>query len=137
MLIINFIVNSTSASNSNNVYVFLGINERKFNAIQLTGIDQITLQLIVDYIYTSSIKIDNNNVNSLLEAANCLNLSSLQSTCHYFLDQIEEMKLAKASETETQTLAPSLKEDKLSENLEEKATCEGMHIHSHTFVIYY
>ncbi|XP_029544876.1 kelch-like protein 23 isoform X1 [Oncorhynchus nerka] len=61
------------------------MKERSNNLIKLTGIDYDVLSALVNYVYTSRVNITETNVQSLLEAADLLQFSSVKKACEDFL----------------------------------------------------
>nr|XP_046217099.1 kelch-like protein 23 isoform X3 [Oncorhynchus gorbuscha] len=61
------------------------MKERSNNLIKLTGIDYDVLSALVNYVYTSRVNITEANVQSLLEAADLLQFSSVKKACEDFL----------------------------------------------------
>ena len=64
-----------------------GVDDRKFNAVRLTGINRDTLEQIVHYMYTCQVTITSSSVLPLHAAAKCLQLSHLQNLCKKFTSE--------------------------------------------------
>lgn len=66
--------------------MFTNIHRESFaSKINLNGIDAATLSILVDFIYTSSLEITENNVQNVLAGANLLQLSPVVDACCRFL----------------------------------------------------
>ncbi|XP_076858786.1 kelch-like protein 23 [Brachyhypopomus gauderio] len=63
----------------------LDMRERSHGVINLSGVDAETLSALMDYVYSSKVSITQANVQSLLEAADLLQFSSLKKACEEFL----------------------------------------------------
>ncbi|XP_023661511.2 kelch-like protein 23 [Paramormyrops kingsleyae] len=61
------------------------MRERSNSVIRLSGIDSDILTALVDYVYTSKVNITQTNVQSLLEAADLLQFSTVKMACENFL----------------------------------------------------
>lgn len=61
------------------------MRERTNSLIKLTGVDCGVLGVLVDYVYTAQVCITENNVQSLLEAADLLQFVSVKQACEEFL----------------------------------------------------
>ncbi|XP_035698488.1 kelch-like protein 24 isoform X1 [Branchiostoma floridae] len=62
-----------------------GHNESKKDKIEIGGVSAVALQLLVDYAYTSKITVTADNVQSLYEAANMLQVKGVEDRCEEFL----------------------------------------------------
>ncbi|CAN8028296.1 unnamed protein product [Ixodes persulcatus] len=60
--------------------------ERTQNRVVLNGVEADTLRDLLEYAYTSKITISRTNVQSLLSAANLLDISPIRETCCSFLE---------------------------------------------------
>ncbi|XP_065108376.1 kelch-like protein 23 [Paramisgurnus dabryanus] len=63
----------------------LDMRERTNDIINLPCIDGATLGSLINYVYTSKVRITQSNVQSLLEAADLLQFSSVKKACENFL----------------------------------------------------
>ncbi|XP_072541170.1 kelch-like protein 23 [Salminus brasiliensis] len=63
----------------------LDMRERSNGIIRLPGVDGDILSALVNYVYTSKVSITQANVQSLLEAADLLQFSSVKKACEEFL----------------------------------------------------
>uniref|UniRef100_A0AAY4AXA1 Kelch-like family member 23 n=1 Tax=Denticeps clupeoides TaxID=299321 RepID=A0AAY4AXA1_9TELE len=63
----------------------LDMRERSTQLISLPGVDADILEALVNYAYTSSVSITQTNVQSLLEAADLLQFSTVKRACEEFL----------------------------------------------------
>uniref|UniRef100_A0A668B033 BTB domain-containing protein n=1 Tax=Myripristis murdjan TaxID=586833 RepID=A0A668B033_9TELE len=61
------------------------MRERSKSVIKLTGIDCDVLGVLVNYMYSARVCITESNVQSLLEAADLLQLNSVKQACEEFL----------------------------------------------------
>ncbi|KAF7660296.1 hypothetical protein LDENG_00284950 [Lucifuga dentata] len=61
------------------------MREKSTSVIKLTGIDGSVLGALVNYVYTARVCIDDSNVQSLLEAADLLQFTSVKQACEEFL----------------------------------------------------
>nr|XP_033799803.1 kelch-like protein 23 isoform X2 [Geotrypetes seraphini] len=61
------------------------MKEKSKNRIKLSGIDHSVLEALINYTYTSEIKITQRNVQSLLQAADLLQFVSVKKACEQFL----------------------------------------------------
>lgn len=61
--------------------------EQRQNRVVLNGVEADTLRELIEYAYTSSITITRANVQSLLSAANLLDVAQVKSVCCAFLEQ--------------------------------------------------
>ncbi|XP_041856783.1 kelch-like protein 23 [Melanotaenia boesemani] len=61
------------------------MKERSNSVIKLTGVDCGVLGALVDYVYTAQVSITENNVQSLLEAADLLQFITVKQACEEFL----------------------------------------------------
>ncbi|XP_041116506.1 kelch-like protein 23 [Polyodon spathula] len=61
------------------------MRERSNNLIKLSGIDSDVLTALVNYVYTSQLRITEKNVQSLWEAADLLQFVSVKKACEEFL----------------------------------------------------
>ncbi|XP_035698491.1 kelch-like protein 24 [Branchiostoma floridae] len=62
-----------------------GHSESKKDKIEIGGVSAEALQQLVDYAYTSKITVTTDNVQSLYEAANMLQVKSVEDRCEQFL----------------------------------------------------
>ncbi|KAH7977365.1 hypothetical protein HPB49_001091 [Dermacentor silvarum] len=65
--------------------MFTGFTESRANKITLQGLDGTALALLIDYVYSAEIQVTEENVQTLLPAANLLQLSDVQEACCEFL----------------------------------------------------
>lgn len=65
--------------------MFTGFTERDSSRVVLQGVDPEALHILVDYVYTSSVDVTEENVQSLLPAANLLQLTDVRDACCEFL----------------------------------------------------
>jgi len=65
--------------------MFTGFTERDSSRVTLQGLDPEALQILVDYVYTSQVEVTEDNVQSLLPAANLLQLGDVKDACCEFL----------------------------------------------------
>lgn len=65
--------------------MFTGFTESRANKITLQGLDGTALSLLIDYVYSAEIQVTEDNVQTLLPAANLLQLSDVQEACCEFL----------------------------------------------------
>merc|ERR1719348_2743674 len=65
--------------------MFTGFTERDSSRVTLQGIDPEDLQILVEYVYTSEVDVTEDNVQSLLPAANLLQLTDVRDACCEFL----------------------------------------------------
>ena len=101
--IVYFILN-IYYNNCNEAYfviIYSGVENKKFNAVRLTGIDHNTLQLIVNYMYTSNISLTPGTVSAFTEAAKCLQLVSLQKVCELYASQYAQQAINHLGQYET------------------------------------
>lgn len=61
------------------------MREKSTSVIKLTGIDGSVLGALLNYVYTAQVCINERNVQSLLEAADLLQFSSVKQACEEFL----------------------------------------------------
>ncbi|XP_076026080.1 kelch-like protein 23 [Genypterus blacodes] len=61
------------------------MREKSTSVINMTGIDGSVLGALVNYVYTAQVCIDERNVQSLLEAADLLQFSTVKQACEEFL----------------------------------------------------
>ncbi|KAG8238147.1 hypothetical protein J437_LFUL017260 [Ladona fulva] len=66
--------------------MFHRFDEKKRGRIHLKDFDPLALKLIIDYVYTSEIRVTEDNVQSLLPAANLLQLTDIRDACCVFLE---------------------------------------------------
>ena len=74
-----------AASSSYFYAMFTGFTERDSTRVVLQGIDPEALHILVDYVYTSEVDVTEDNVQSLLPAANLLQLTDVRDACCEFL----------------------------------------------------
>ena len=65
--------------------MFTGFTERDSSRVVLQGVDPEALHILVDYVYTSCVDVTEDNVQSLLPAANLLQLNDVRDACCEFL----------------------------------------------------
>ncbi|XP_066299097.1 kelch-like protein 3 [Branchiostoma lanceolatum] len=66
--------------------MFCGVhNESKMDKIEIGGVSAEALQLLVDYAYTSKIAITDENIHTVYEAANMLQIRCVEYHCENFL----------------------------------------------------
>merc|ERR1719342_717791 len=65
--------------------MFTGFTERDSSRVVLQGVDPEALHILVDYVYTSQVDVTEDNVQSLLPAANLLQLTDVRDACCEFL----------------------------------------------------
>jgi len=65
--------------------MFTGFTERESSRVTLQGLDPEALQTLVDYVYTSLVEVTEENVQTLLPAANLLQLGDVRDACCEFL----------------------------------------------------
>ena len=65
--------------------MFTGFTEKESSRVTLQGLDPEALQTLVDYVYTSLVEVTEENVQSLLPAANLLQLGDVRDACCEFL----------------------------------------------------
>merc|ERR1719300_1490794 len=65
--------------------MFTGFTERDSSRVVLQGVDPEALHILVDYVYTSCVDVTEENVQSLLPAANLLQLTDVRDACCEFL----------------------------------------------------
>ncbi|XP_077473316.1 kelch-like protein 23 [Stigmatopora argus] len=61
------------------------MKERSKSIIKLAGVDRDVLAILIDYVYTARVSITEENVQSLLEAADLLQFVSVKQACEDFL----------------------------------------------------
>lgn len=70
--------------------MFTGFEESRQDRITIQGIDYQAISLLVEYMYTSNIQIQEENVQILLQAANLLQLIEVkQACCEYLQSQLD------------------------------------------------
>jgi len=74
-----------AASSSYFYAMFSGFTERDSSRVVLQGVDPDALHILVDYVYTSEVDVTEDNVQSLLPAANLLQLTDVRDACCEFL----------------------------------------------------
>ncbi|XP_037957159.1 ring canal kelch protein isoform X2 [Teleopsis dalmanni] len=65
--------------------MFTGFEESKQTRIALKGIDYRALELLIEYVYTSTVEVNEDNVQVLLTAANHLQLTDVRDACCDYL----------------------------------------------------
>ncbi|KAK2726496.1 hypothetical protein QYM36_000814 [Artemia franciscana] len=65
--------------------MFTNFEESKQDTVPLQGIDPQALQILLDYIYTAEVHVTEDNVQTLLPAANLLQLNDVKDACCEFL----------------------------------------------------
>ncbi|XP_022179017.1 ring canal kelch homolog [Myzus persicae] len=68
--------------------MFTHFEEKDKDLVVIKQLDSITLQLIVDFIYSGKIMITENNVQTLLSAANLMQLQEIKEVCCHFLQKL-------------------------------------------------
>lgn len=63
------------------------LSERSQEVITLKEVDQDSVELLISFVYTGSIEVTEDNVQSLLSAANLLHLTEVRDACCDFLRQ--------------------------------------------------
>lgn len=61
------------------------MRERSNSVIKLAGVDSAVLGALVNYVYTAQVRITEDNVQSLLEAADLLQFTTVKQACEEFL----------------------------------------------------
>ncbi|XP_023295821.1 ring canal kelch protein isoform X2 [Lucilia cuprina] len=65
--------------------MFTGFEESRQGRITLQGIDHHALELLIEYVYTSTVEVNEDNVQVLLTAANLLQLTDVRDACCDYL----------------------------------------------------
>jgi len=65
--------------------MFTGFTERDSNRVNIHGVDPEALTILIDYVYTSQVEVTEENVQTLLPAANLLQLTDVRDFCCDFL----------------------------------------------------
>lgn len=70
--------------------MFTSFEESRLDRITLQGVDPHALQLLINYVYTSRVEVNEDNVQVLLTAANLLQLIDVRDACcDYLQTQLE------------------------------------------------
>lgn len=70
--------------------MFTSFEESRLDRITLQGVDPHALQLLINYVYTSTVEVNEDNVQMLLIAANLLQLIDVRDACcDYLQTQLE------------------------------------------------
>lgn len=70
--------------------MFTGFEESRQDRITIQGVDYTALQLLVEYVYTSVVVVNEENVQVLLTAANLLQLTDVRDACcEYLIGQLD------------------------------------------------
>ena len=113
--------------------------EKYQNQVEINGFDGQIIELIIDYIYSGSVKIENKNVMDIVSASDYLQLDSLKHFCFEFLES--EVTAENCLEVIRASILykPGSCLDKayqlLSENLEEISQTEMFQVLSKTELI--
>uniref|UniRef100_A0A3P9I6N1 Kelch-like family member 23 n=1 Tax=Oryzias latipes TaxID=8090 RepID=A0A3P9I6N1_ORYLA len=67
------------------------MRERSNSFIKLTGVDCAALRALLDYVYTAQVRITDRTVQSLLEAADLLQFTSVKQACEDFLIRLMDV----------------------------------------------
>ncbi|XP_046374616.1 kelch-like protein 12 [Haliotis rufescens] len=62
-----------------------GMLETDSDCVQIHGVEPTTMEMLLDFMYTSNIEINVENVQSILQGASLLGLHSLRTICSHFL----------------------------------------------------
>ena len=65
--------------------MFTGFDEKNKSRIVLKDVDPTALEILVNYVYTSEVEVTEENVQTLLPAANLMQLSDVKEACCEFL----------------------------------------------------
>lgn len=65
--------------------MFTSFEEKKKDKVTIQGVDPTALQMLIAYVYSGQISITEDTVQSLLPAANLLQLSDVKEACSDFL----------------------------------------------------
>jgi len=65
--------------------MFTGFTERDSSRVNIHGVDPEALTILIDYVYTSQVDVTEENVQTLLPAANLLQLTDVRDACCEFL----------------------------------------------------
>uniref|UniRef100_A0A1A9VXN3 BTB domain-containing protein n=1 Tax=Glossina austeni TaxID=7395 RepID=A0A1A9VXN3_GLOAU len=65
--------------------MFTGFEESRQGRITLQGVDHHALELLIEYVYTSTVEVNEDNVQVLLTAANLLQLCDVRDACCDYL----------------------------------------------------
>uniref|UniRef100_A0A1A9W0K6 BTB domain-containing protein n=1 Tax=Glossina brevipalpis TaxID=37001 RepID=A0A1A9W0K6_9MUSC len=65
--------------------MFTGFEESRQGRITLQGVDHHALELLIEYVYTSTVEVNEDNVQVLLTAANLLQLTDVRDACCDYL----------------------------------------------------
>ena len=63
-----------------------GMLETEQSVVEIQGIETNTMGLLLDFMYTSTIEINVENVQSILQGASLLGLQTLRTICSHFLE---------------------------------------------------
>ena len=64
-----------------------GMLETEKNMVEIRGIESVTMEWLLEFMYKGMVEITTENVQSLLQGASMLNLASLRNVCCQFLQQ--------------------------------------------------
>ncbi len=64
-----------------------GMLETEKNLVEIRGIESVTMELLLEFMYKGNVEITTDNVQLLLQGASMLNLISLRNVCCQFLQQ--------------------------------------------------
>ena len=65
--------------------MFTSFEESRQDRITLQGVDYHALELLIEYVYTSVVEVNEDNVQVLLTAANLLQLTDVREACCDYL----------------------------------------------------
>ena len=65
--------------------MFSGFDETNKSKITLKDVDPLALEILINYVYTSEVEVTEDNVQTLLPAANLMQLSDVKEACCEFL----------------------------------------------------
>ena len=65
--------------------MFSGFDETNKSRITLKDVDPHALEILINYVYTSEVEVTEDNVQTLLPAANLMQLSDVKEACCEFL----------------------------------------------------
>lgn len=65
--------------------LLLGFDEKNQSKVTLKGVDPVALEVLINYVYTSEVEVTEDNVQTLLPAANLMQLSDVKDACCEFL----------------------------------------------------
>ena len=64
-----------------------GMLETEKNVVEIQGLESVTMELMLEFMYKGTVEITTENVQLLLQGASMLNLISLRNVCCQFLQQ--------------------------------------------------